>query len=38
MPYNTKNIITDVTGKNPVPAYFNPDTDQYEPLFSLITS
>lgn len=33
MPYNTKKIITDVTGRNPIPAYFNPDTDQYEPLF-----
>lgn len=32
MAYNTKGIITDLAGK-PVPQYFNPVTDRYEPIF-----
>lgn len=29
--YNTKSIIKDVN-KKPIPQYWNPDTDQYEPV------
>ncbi|MBC7340882.1 MAG: hypothetical protein H5U02_00250 [Clostridia bacterium] len=32
MAYNTKNIIRDAAGA-PVPQYFNPTTDAYEPLY-----
>lgn len=31
MAYNTREIVTDVSG-NPVSQYYNPDTDQYEPV------
>lgn len=31
MAYNTKPIVTDVDG-NPISQYYNPDTDQYEPV------
>lgn len=31
MPYNTKSIVTDVNSK-PVPQYYNPSTDSYEPI------
>ena len=31
MPYNTKNIKKDVDN-SPIPQYYNPDTDEYEPL------
>lgn len=33
MAYNTKSIIKDVNGK-PVPQYYNPTTDTYEPITS----
>lgn len=31
MPYNTKSLVTDKNNK-PVPQYFNPKSDQYEPI------
>lgn len=32
MSYNSKSLITDSTGVNPVPQYYNPSSDAYEPL------
>lgn len=32
MPYNTKKLKAD-QDKKPVPQYFNPDTDDYEPVY-----
>lgn len=31
MTYNTKSIVTDINNK-PVPQYYNPATDSYEPI------
>jgi len=32
MPYNTKGLLTDTVAK-PIPQYFNPTADNYEPLY-----
>ncbi len=32
MSYNTKNLLTDGDGK-PIPQYYNPTTDEFEPLY-----
>lgn len=33
MSYNTKSLKTDLSGKKPVPQYFNPSADNYEVLY-----
>lgn len=32
MAHNTKSIVTDVNNK-PIPQYYNPSTDSYEPIY-----